>query len=219
MLLLLGPFVDSEHPGVLSGGGTGDRTVDCLMREEVLQRLAGWRSNHPAAVVAMMPAVRDMTALPVLPQPAMTAAVQALGPPDKVGYSVVTIPPSKVLTEVVATSRMNVEVSSTWMSANNNTTKTLVVVGLLSAGFTGCGTAEPIHGGAGPAGGGGLLFRCAQKFERQRAQQGAAGDCSRKTASAGKPRAGAAEVGYRVRDEGVEVVAARWMGCTLCLHM
>ncbi|GIL59873.1 hypothetical protein Vafri_14687 [Volvox africanus] len=83
VLLLLGPFVDSEHPGVAAGGGIADRTADSLMREEVLRRLAGWRSDHPSATVALMPAVRDLTALPVLPQPSMTAAAQALGPPDK----------------------------------------------------------------------------------------------------------------------------------------
>ncbi|EFJ42302.1 hypothetical protein VOLCADRAFT_107349 [Volvox carteri f. nagariensis] len=79
VLLLLGPFVDQEHPGLLAA----DRTAESFLREEVVRRLAVWRAEHPAAMVAIMPAVRDLTAMPVLPQPPMTAVAQAVGPPDK----------------------------------------------------------------------------------------------------------------------------------------
>jgi DNA polymerase alpha subunit B len=82
VLMLLGPFVDSEHPGLVAGAA--DRTTDGVLREEVLRRLAAWRADHPAAVVALMPAVRDATALPMLPQPPITATAQALGPADRV---------------------------------------------------------------------------------------------------------------------------------------
>ncbi|KXZ48752.1 hypothetical protein GPECTOR_25g336 [Gonium pectorale] len=82
VLLLLGPFVDSEAPGLASG--SADRTADALLREEVLRRLAAWRSGHGATTLALMPAVRDATAVPVLPQPPMTAAAALVGPAEKV---------------------------------------------------------------------------------------------------------------------------------------
>ncbi|KAG2493700.1 hypothetical protein HYH03_008214 [Edaphochlamys debaryana] len=82
VLLLLGPFVDAEAPGLARGAG--GRTAEALLRDEVLPRLAAWRGRHPAAALALMPAVRDATAPPVLPQPPMAAAAAALGPADKV---------------------------------------------------------------------------------------------------------------------------------------
>ncbi|KAG2447187.1 hypothetical protein HYH02_007930 [Chlamydomonas schloesseri] len=83
VLMLLGPFVDAEHPGLASG--SADRTAEALLREEVLRRLAGWRTAAGASTtLALMPAVRDVTSVPVVPQPPMTAAAAAVGPADKV---------------------------------------------------------------------------------------------------------------------------------------
>lgn len=42
VLMLLGPFVDAEHPGLASG--SADRTAEAVFREEVLRRLAAWRT-------------------------------------------------------------------------------------------------------------------------------------------------------------------------------
>ncbi|GFR52569.1 hypothetical protein Agub_g15161 [Astrephomene gubernaculifera] len=92
VLLLLGPFVDSEHPSLAAGSAC--RTAEELMREEVLRRLAAWRQQQQqqgdagaagnTTTIALMPAVRDMTALPVMPQPPLSSAAAAVGPPDTV---------------------------------------------------------------------------------------------------------------------------------------
>ncbi|KAG2444445.1 hypothetical protein HXX76_001198 [Chlamydomonas incerta] len=83
VLMLLGPFVDGEHPGLAAGAA--DRTAEAVLRDEVLRRLAAWRTAAGASTtLALMPAVRDVTAVPVMPQPPMAAAAAAVGPADKV---------------------------------------------------------------------------------------------------------------------------------------
>lgn len=67
VLVLVGPFVDSEHPAV--AGGTLDRTHEDVWRGEVAARVAAWRRSNPATSVVLMPSLRDATALPVFPQP------------------------------------------------------------------------------------------------------------------------------------------------------
>eukprot|EP00798_Chlamydomonas_sp_ICE-L_P021544 gene21544-28536_t len=69
LLLLMGPFVDVEHPLIKSG--TLDCTFDKIFQEQVLSRLSSWQQQNPSSRVTLMPSVRDAHALPVFPQPAM----------------------------------------------------------------------------------------------------------------------------------------------------
>lgn len=84
MLLLLGPFVDVEHP--LVAAGLVDRPLEALCREEVVGRLTAWQASGACppgtCAVAVMPSTRDVTALPVFPQPPLGHG--SVGPASKV---------------------------------------------------------------------------------------------------------------------------------------
>jgi DNA polymerase alpha subunit B len=72
LLLLLGPFVDAEHPRV--SDGLCPCPLDALLSEGVAGRLASWRASLPqphrsAMRVALVPSVRDAPAHPTFPQP------------------------------------------------------------------------------------------------------------------------------------------------------
>jgi hypothetical protein len=72
LLLLLGPFVDAEHPRVADG--LCPCPLDALLSQGVAARLASWRASLPqphrtAMRVALVPSVRDAPAHPTFPQP------------------------------------------------------------------------------------------------------------------------------------------------------
>jgi hypothetical protein len=72
LLLLLGPFVDAEHPRVADG--LCPCPLDALLSDGVAARLASWRASLPqphrtALRVALVPSVRDAPAHPTFPQP------------------------------------------------------------------------------------------------------------------------------------------------------
>ena len=72
LLLLLGPFVDAEHPRV--SDGLCPCPLGALLSEGVAGRLAAWRASLPqphrtALRVALVPSVRDAPAHPTFPQP------------------------------------------------------------------------------------------------------------------------------------------------------
>ncbi|KAI3728383.1 hypothetical protein L6452_17017 [Arctium lappa] len=69
LLVLLGPFIDSEHPEIKKG--TLNRTYDELFRLEVLRRLQDYvEYMGSAARVILVPSVRDAHHDYVFPQPA-----------------------------------------------------------------------------------------------------------------------------------------------------
>ncbi|XP_058192703.1 uncharacterized protein LOC131309974 [Rhododendron vialii] len=69
LLLLLGPFIDSEHPDIKKG--TVNRTFDEIFRQEVLERLQDYvEYMGSAARVVLVPSVRDANHDFVFPQPA-----------------------------------------------------------------------------------------------------------------------------------------------------
>lgn len=68
LLILLGPFIDSEHPEIKKG--TVDRTFDDIFQFEILRRLqdyAEYMGSH--ARVVLVPSVRDANHDFVFPQP------------------------------------------------------------------------------------------------------------------------------------------------------
>ncbi|KAL5717740.1 hypothetical protein ACHQM5_010709 [Ranunculus cassubicifolius] len=68
LLMLLGPFVDSEHPEIKAA--TVDRTFDDIFREEVLTRLQDYvEYMGSAARVILVPSIRDASHDFVFPQP------------------------------------------------------------------------------------------------------------------------------------------------------
>ncbi|KAF7123078.1 hypothetical protein RHSIM_Rhsim12G0105700 [Rhododendron simsii] len=69
LLLLLGPFIDSEHPEIKKG--TVNRTFDEIFRQEILERLQDYvEYMGSAARVVLVPSVRDANHDFVFPQPA-----------------------------------------------------------------------------------------------------------------------------------------------------
>ncbi|KAH7857898.1 hypothetical protein Vadar_017717 [Vaccinium darrowii] len=69
LLLLLGPFIDSEHPEIKKG--TVNRTFDEIFRTEILERLQDYvEYMGSAARVILVPSVRDANHDFVFPQPA-----------------------------------------------------------------------------------------------------------------------------------------------------
>ncbi|KAJ9549338.1 hypothetical protein OSB04_021881 [Centaurea solstitialis] len=69
LLVLLGPFIDSEHPEIKKG--TLNRTYDELFRLEVLRRLQDYvEYMGSAARVILVPSIRDAHHDYVFPQPA-----------------------------------------------------------------------------------------------------------------------------------------------------
>lgn len=87
MLLLLGPFVDVEHPRI--SDGMLDITFERLFRDQVVGRLMSWQQGLqcPCQVV-LIPSVRDVHHHPTFPQPAFdfqaAAAVASSGQVSKV---------------------------------------------------------------------------------------------------------------------------------------
>ncbi|KAK9276974.1 hypothetical protein L1049_006513 [Liquidambar formosana] len=76
LLILLGPFIDSEHPEVKKG--TVDKTYEELFRLEILRRLQDYvEYMGSAAHVILVPSVRDANHDFVFPQPAFD-----IHPPD-----------------------------------------------------------------------------------------------------------------------------------------
>ncbi|PON82786.1 DNA polymerase alpha, subunit B [Trema orientale] len=76
LLILLGPFVDSEHPEIEKG--TTDRSFDEIFHFEILRRLqdyAEYMGSH--ARVILVPSIRDANHDLVFPQPAFD-----IHPPD-----------------------------------------------------------------------------------------------------------------------------------------
>eukprot|EP00877_Chromochloris_zofingiensis_P003455 jgi/Chrzof1/1310/Cz10g02170.t1 len=82
VLLLLGPFVDVEHPRI--SDGMLDITFERLFRDQVVGRLMSWQQGLqcPCQVV-LIPSVRDVHHHPTFPQPAFdfqaAAAVASSG--------------------------------------------------------------------------------------------------------------------------------------------
>lgn len=70
MLLLMGPFVDVDHPHISSG--LSDKTFNRVFQDEVVSRLHTWCTYHEGTRVALMPSVRDVHHHPVFPQPAFS---------------------------------------------------------------------------------------------------------------------------------------------------
>ncbi|XP_050207491.1 uncharacterized protein LOC126656912 [Mercurialis annua] len=69
LLILLGPFVDSEHPEIKKG--TGDRTFDDIFRQEIMRRVQDYVEYMGSNVhVLIVPSTRDATHDFVFPQPA-----------------------------------------------------------------------------------------------------------------------------------------------------
>jgi DNA polymerase alpha subunit B len=76
-LVLLGPFIDEDHPTIASGGalgGTLGASVEHLFQSHVLARIQAFLEkaiDAGAAVphVVLMPSPRDATARPAFPQP------------------------------------------------------------------------------------------------------------------------------------------------------
>ncbi|XP_008222042.1 PREDICTED: DNA polymerase alpha subunit B [Prunus mume] len=69
LLILLGPFIDSEHPEIKKG--TVDRSFDEIFRSEILRRLQDhveYMGSH--ARVVLVPSIRDANHDFVFPQPA-----------------------------------------------------------------------------------------------------------------------------------------------------
>mmetsp|Transcript_4249 Transcript_4249/g.9247 ORF Transcript_4249/g.9247 Transcript_4249/m.9247 type:complete len:633 (+) Transcript_4249:69-1967(+) len=78
VLVLLGPFVDVEHPAVKDG--RVDRTFEQLYKDEILRRVSQWQATSPQAQscrVALLPAVRDAHAVPAFPQPPLEVPASA----------------------------------------------------------------------------------------------------------------------------------------------
>jgi DNA polymerase alpha subunit B len=66
-ILLLGPFVDSEHPSVDSG--TADLTYEAMYKELLLARLARWaRQEQYQGKILLLPSTRDVHHQLVFPQ-------------------------------------------------------------------------------------------------------------------------------------------------------
>uniref|UniRef100_A0A2P2JYW4 DNA polymerase alpha subunit B n=1 Tax=Rhizophora mucronata TaxID=61149 RepID=A0A2P2JYW4_RHIMU len=69
LLILLGPFVDSEHPEIKKG--TTERSYDEIFRLEILQRLQDYMEYMGSdARVVLVPSIRDASHDFVFPQPA-----------------------------------------------------------------------------------------------------------------------------------------------------
>ncbi|ONI30147.1 hypothetical protein PRUPE_1G233700 [Prunus persica] len=69
LLILLGPFIDSEHPEIKKG--TVDRSFDEIFRSEILRRLQDhveYMGSH--ARIVLVPSIRDANHDFVFPQPA-----------------------------------------------------------------------------------------------------------------------------------------------------
>ncbi|XP_034700051.1 DNA polymerase alpha subunit B [Vitis riparia] len=76
LLILLGPFVDSEHPEIRKG--TVDRSFDEIFHLEILRRLQDYvEYMGSAARVILVPSIRDANHDFVFPQPAFS-----IHPPD-----------------------------------------------------------------------------------------------------------------------------------------
>lgn len=71
-MVLLGPFLDEAHPTVASGGTPG-ASFDQLFQSRILARIEAFLAKALAAGAAphvvLVPSPRDVTALPVYPQP------------------------------------------------------------------------------------------------------------------------------------------------------
>ncbi|KAL6747382.1 hypothetical protein V8C86DRAFT_3033815, partial [Haematococcus lacustris] len=68
VVLLLGPFLDVQQPGVATASLT--RTFEEEVQLEVTSRLAAWSAAHPASCLLLLPSTRDAHHVPVLPTPA-----------------------------------------------------------------------------------------------------------------------------------------------------
>ncbi|KAJ9507547.1 hypothetical protein QJQ45_019384, partial [Haematococcus lacustris] len=68
VVLLLGPFLDVQQPGVAAASLT--RTFEEEVQMEVTSRLAAWSAAHPASCLLLLPSTRDAHHVPVLPTPA-----------------------------------------------------------------------------------------------------------------------------------------------------
>ncbi|KAF8378143.1 hypothetical protein HHK36_029480 [Tetracentron sinense] len=69
LLVMLGPFVDSEHPEIKKG--TLDRSFDEIFQVEILRKLQDYSEfMGPAARVLLVPSIRDANHVFVFPQPA-----------------------------------------------------------------------------------------------------------------------------------------------------
>lgn len=78
VLLLAGPFVDTEHPAVKTGCLGAGRTFASLFAE-LTQRLSAWQAAHPGVRVALLPSPKDAHHAPVFPTPAYALHASAEG--------------------------------------------------------------------------------------------------------------------------------------------
>ncbi|CAN0896193.1 DNA polymerase alpha subunit B [Linum grandiflorum] len=76
LLILLGPFIDSDHPDIKKG--TVDMSFDDIFRLEIIKRVQDYVEHMgPNARVILMPSIRDANHDFVFPQPAFD-----INPPD-----------------------------------------------------------------------------------------------------------------------------------------
>ncbi|KAK7306232.1 hypothetical protein VNO77_44158 [Canavalia gladiata] len=69
LLVLLGPFIDTEHPDIKKG--TVDRSFDEIFHFEILKKLEDYVECMGSARVLLVPSIRDATHDFVFPQPAL----------------------------------------------------------------------------------------------------------------------------------------------------
>ncbi|KAK9866007.1 hypothetical protein WJX84_007828 [Apatococcus fuscideae] len=78
LLVLMGPFLDEEHPQI--GSGKLDEHFEAVFEQEIMRPVCIFASTSPGTTVVMIPSTRDVHHHPVFPTPPLDPAETLAGP-------------------------------------------------------------------------------------------------------------------------------------------